>query len=196
MRRYSSNLAFVDLLFNLLVGFTCLFVIAFLLINPIAKSGSIDPPIKFLYEMTWDDDSWEDIDFYVKGPHGKVIWYGNRENGYLTLKRDDLGQKNDMYEVNGRRVIVRSNYETVTAVDLPDGDYVVNVHYFSDRNSGPVEVTVKLTNIAKFGVVFEGTVTLSPRQEQTVIVFRVVDGNVVDMRDDVQVRLRGSPEAP
>jgi uncharacterized protein YfaP (DUF2135 family) len=166
------------------------------LINPIAKSGSIDPPIKFLYEMTWDDDSWEDIDFYVKGPHGKVIWYGNRENGYLTLKRDDLGQKNDMYEVNGRRVIVRSNYETVTAVDLPDGDYVVNVHYFSDRNSGPVEVTVKLTNIAKFGVVFEGTVTLSPRQEQTVIVFRVVDGNVVDMRDDVQVRLRGSPEAP
>jgi len=31
MRRYSSNLAFVDLLFNLLVGFTSLFVIAFLL---------------------------------------------------------------------------------------------------------------------------------------------------------------------
>jgi len=31
MRRYSSNLAFVDLLFNLLVSFTSLFVIAFLL---------------------------------------------------------------------------------------------------------------------------------------------------------------------
>ena len=34
MRKYSSNLAFVDLLFNLLVGFTSLLLLAFLLINP------------------------------------------------------------------------------------------------------------------------------------------------------------------
>ena len=44
MRKYSSNLAFVDLLFNLLVGFTSLFIIAFLMINPIAKDGEVTPP--------------------------------------------------------------------------------------------------------------------------------------------------------
>ncbi len=36
-RRQGSNLAFNDLLFNVLIGFVMLFVIAFLLINPIAK---------------------------------------------------------------------------------------------------------------------------------------------------------------
>lgn len=44
MRKYSSNLAFVDLLFNLLIGFASLFVIAFLMINPIAKTGAVTPP--------------------------------------------------------------------------------------------------------------------------------------------------------
>ena len=33
-RKFHSNLAFVDLLFNLLVGFTSMFILAFLLINP------------------------------------------------------------------------------------------------------------------------------------------------------------------
>lgn len=196
MRKYSSNLAFVDLLFNLLVGFTCLFVIAFLLINPIAKSGLIDPPVKIMVEMDWDDDSLEDMDLYVKGPHGKIVWYGNRENGYITLKRDDLGRENDTYEVNGRKVVIRSNYEITTATDLPDGDYAVNVHYFSDRKEGPIEVNVKITNIAKFGVVFEGRVTLNTRQERTVVVFRVVDGEVVDMRNDVQIKMRGIGDVP
>jgi len=47
MRKYSSNLAFVDLLFNLLVGFTSLLLLAFLLINPIADEGKIDPVSNF-----------------------------------------------------------------------------------------------------------------------------------------------------
>ena len=42
MRKYSTNLGFVDLLFNLLVGFVSLLLIAFLLINPIADDGKID----------------------------------------------------------------------------------------------------------------------------------------------------------
>ena len=40
-RRQGSNLAFNDLLFNVLIGFVMLFVIAFLLINPIAKKADI-----------------------------------------------------------------------------------------------------------------------------------------------------------
>ena len=75
MRKYSSNLAFVDLLFNLLVGFTSLFVIAFLLINPIAKSGVIDPPIRLMIEMRWDDSSPRDIDLHVHSSCVAVALY-------------------------------------------------------------------------------------------------------------------------
>ena len=40
-RRKAGNLAFNDLLSNVLVGFVMLFVIAFLLINPITKKNDI-----------------------------------------------------------------------------------------------------------------------------------------------------------
>ena len=48
-RRKAGNLAFNDLLFNVLVGFVMLFVIAFLLINPITKKNDI--PSKAEYQL-------------------------------------------------------------------------------------------------------------------------------------------------
>ena len=41
-RSYGSQVAFIDLLFNTLVGFVFLFVMAFILINPIAKKSNVD----------------------------------------------------------------------------------------------------------------------------------------------------------
>jgi len=189
MRKYSSNLAFVDLLFNLLVGFTCLFIIAFLLINPIAKSGTIDPPVRLIVEASWDDKSSADVDLYVRGPDGAIIYYGNKENGYITLKRDDLGALNDRYVVNGKAVIVERNYEITSMTDLPDGDYVVTVHNFS-TNTGPEEVNIRITNLAHFAVAYEGSVVINNREEATVVVFQIRDNQVVSIRTDIEVKLR------
>lgn len=192
MRKYSSNLAFVDLLFNLLVGFTSLFVIAFLLINPIAKSGVIDPPVRLIIEMRWDDNSPRDIDLHVRGPDGNVVNFLRRTNGYITLKRDDVGIAGESYIVNGEEVTVFRNYEVTTMTDLPDGDYVVSVHYYSA--SGFIEdVNVSITEIQPFTSHYEGSVELGPRQEKTIAVFRVVDGVVTDVRTDVEVKLRDAP---
>ena len=188
MRKYSSNLAFVDLLFNLLVGFTCLFVLAFLLINPIAKKGVVDPPILMMIEIEWDDYSHEDMDLYVKGPDGKPVFYSNKGNGYITLKRDDLGMRNDSFFVNGRLTEVRRNYEVTTMTVLPDGDYVVNVHYFSSGDR--TDVKVRVTGIQPFQVYYEGEVNVGTHQEATVVVFKVVDGKIRDIRTDVDVKLR------
>ena len=40
-RKYHSNLAFNDLLFNVMLGFVLLFIIAFLLINPPTKKDEV-----------------------------------------------------------------------------------------------------------------------------------------------------------
>ena len=40
--KYKSTIGFTDLLFNLLVGFVYLFIIAFILINPIQKKHRIE----------------------------------------------------------------------------------------------------------------------------------------------------------
>jgi len=192
MRRYSSNLAFVDLLFNLLVGFTSLFVIAFLLINPIAKNGVVDPPIRFMIEMSWDDESHNDMDLYLKGPDGKTVFYSHKANGYITLKRDDIGAQSDTFTLNGKTITVSRNYEITTMTSLPDGDYVVNVHFYSKKDAvfNMQEVNVRVTDLQPYSVVFEGTASLEKFQERTLLVFRVKDGQVVDKRTDVQVQLR------
>ena len=100
MRKYSTNLGFVDLLFNLLVGFCSLLLIAFLLINPIADEGKIDPRSEFLIVATWPDNSVMDIDLWVKGPDDSVVSFKNKDGNWIVLERDDLGISNDFVMVN------------------------------------------------------------------------------------------------
>lgn len=192
MRKYSSNLAFVDLLFNLLVGFTSLFVIAFLLINPISKTGVIDPPVKFMVELSWADDSTTDMDLYVKGPDNNTVYYANKVNGYISLKRDDLGSRSDVFVINGEPTTIHRNYEVSTMTALPDGDYIINVHWFGGvkGQAGPEKVSLRVTSIQPFGIVYENDIFVTYRTETTALVFSVREGKVVNTRTDVQVKLR------
>lgn len=196
MRRYSNNWVFIDLLFNLLVGFTSLFVIAFMLINPIAKQATIDPPVVFIVECLWPDESDRDIDLYVRGPDKNVVFYGNKDGSYMVLERDDLGKYNDTYVINGKTVEIKRNYEMVTMNQLPVGEYTVNVHYFSGSGT-PLEVTTKATRVAPFQRILERIVTLNPGQEITIVNFYVdIDGTITDVRTDLQIILRTGVFAP
>ena len=71
--RYKSTFGFVDLLFNLLVGFTFLFMLAFILINPVAKKEVLDPKAEYLIVVSWDDKSQNDIDVWVKDNDGNAV---------------------------------------------------------------------------------------------------------------------------
>lgn len=71
-RRYVSNLAFIDLLFNLILGFVMLFLISFLLINNPAKTSEIEYKAEIMIVMSWQDDHEGDIDLWVETPNGKV----------------------------------------------------------------------------------------------------------------------------
>ena len=67
-KRYLSTFGFIDLLFNMLVGFVFLFFIAYILINPIADEGKVDPPDVAMVVVNWDRDSKLDVDIWVKDP--------------------------------------------------------------------------------------------------------------------------------
>ena len=68
-----SNLSFNDLLFNVLVGFVMLFVIAFLLINPITKKSDIPVKAEFLIVLSWPADAADDIDLWVQRDTEKPV---------------------------------------------------------------------------------------------------------------------------
>ena len=49
--KYKSTIGFTDLLFNILVGFAFLFIIAFLLINPEQKNEDFERRAEFVGVM-------------------------------------------------------------------------------------------------------------------------------------------------
>ena len=192
MRKYSSNLAFVDLLFNLLVGFTSLFIIAFLMINPVSQTGQTTPPVRMFVEIEWDSELTQDMDLFVRGPNGNVVYYANKDGGYVVLQRDDLGSTNDTYILNGERIVIKRNYEIANFSDLPAGEYVIGVFYFS-RLGDPIDVKTTVRSISPHRLVYEGTAqALTPRTERTLLSFVIdKDGKVTDLNTEVQIPITG-----
>ena len=60
--KYKSTIGFTDMLFNILLGFAFLFIIAFLLIKPEAKKEDFNRRAEFVVVMEWDEDAHGDID--------------------------------------------------------------------------------------------------------------------------------------
>ncbi len=164
-RRGSSNLAFNDLLFNVLIGFVMLFIIAFLLINPISKQGDIPSKAEYLITVNWPDESADDIDLWVQLGNSNPVGFSNKQQAPLHLDRDDLGTSNDIIEVDGVRKLIRVNTETITIRGEYTGDVHVAVHGYGVRNDPvrrnvelPMPVTVVVTKVNPYRIIYKETV--------------------------------------
>ncbi len=166
---------FTDLLFNALLGFTFLFLVAIMFMNPEAKTGIIDPKAEYILTISWEDNNPDDIDVWVEDPDGQVIWFRSPEAGLLHLDRDDRGLVNDTIVVNGEELQNPLNQEIVTLRGVVKGEYVVNVHYYATETKDPVDVNVRLVKVnPALEVIYYGTVTLEEvGVEKTALRFRI-----------------------
>ncbi len=167
---------FTDLLFNALLGFTFLFLVAIMFMNPEAKSGIIDPKAEYIVTITWEDNSPDDINTWVEDPEGNVIWFRSPEAGLLHLDRDDRGQLNDTITINGEEVQNPLNQEVVTLRGVVKGEYVVNLHYYASETGRPVDVNVRLVKVnPSLEVIYYGTVSLEKTgDEKTAFRFKIL----------------------
>lgn len=199
MNRYNTNTSFIDKLYIMLCLFVLQFIIAFILINPIAKQGIVDPVTKMMIIIKWPELSAADIDVWVKGPDGTTASYVNKDGKYIILERDDLGSSNDYVKINGEITPISRNMETMTINALPKGEYVINLHNYShsfndflgrinEEPEYPIPVTIEVIKINPFKAVFQKTVTLKYREEKTVLSFVITDDEKIDdMRTDVDI---------
>jgi len=134
--RYKSTIGFIDLLFNILLGFAFLFIIAFLLIKPEAKKEDFERRAEFVVVMEWNHDMPDDIDLYVQDPTGDIVSFRHSIVNFMHLDKDDLGYVNDIvYNANGKITKVNINREVVTIRGIIPGEYLINAHYYSSRRS-------------------------------------------------------------
>ena len=193
--RYKSSLAFTDLLFNVLIGFAFLFIIAFILINPITEEAQIKAKAEFMVIMEWDDKSNYDIDLWMQDPLDTIVGFPNKESGWLHLDKDDLGASNDTVVMrDGTSKTIYLNREIMTVRGIAAGEYIVNIHLYSTKglNTGPMPVNVSILKINPFNEIYNGVTTLNVNgEEATVLRFTINATGHVISTNKLQKRFAG-----
>jgi len=175
---------FSVMLFKALQVVTFLFFMALLVMNSDAKQGKVDPKAEFIVTMSWPDGHPDDVDLYVEDPGGNIVWYHQREAGFMVLDRDDRGGANNSITVNGKKIASLIRQETVSIRAIVAGEYTVNVNHYMATTGRPVPVTIKVEKInPTVEVVFYDTLTLDHSgQENTAVRFSIADsGRVTDI---------------
>ena len=180
MRKYQSNLAFVDFLFILLLAFISMFILALILINPVTKKSEVERKAEFLITLEWDKESRDDVDIWVEDPLGKVVSFRNKTVDVMHLDKDDLGQINDTIRFpDGSTQVIHLHREVVTLRGWVEGEYTINAHMYnkrdrshpSDANSygHPTNVKVEMLRINPYKILFEEKFILTHRGEEVTI---------------------------
>jgi len=146
-RQYRSTDPFIDLLFNALLGFTFLFLVSVMFMNPDARKGRVNLKAEYIISVTWPDQLADDIDLWVQDPIGETVSYLRKDAGWLHLDRDDRGEINDTIMIDGQEVVYPINQEVVTIRGIIPGEYVVNLYYYSAAQPRPVEALVKVEKV-------------------------------------------------
>ena len=190
--RYVSNVAFTDLLFNIVVGLAFLFLLAFILMNPIAKEKDVEEKSDFIIVMTWDDESGDDIDLWVRDPGGRIVSFRNRGIGFMHLDRDDLGLSNDKVQgADGKIIYVYRNKEVVSLRGFNEGKYTVNAHVYNkkpwkDKKMRRSNIKIELIKLNPYSEVAQAEfIAIGRGQEFTAFHFTLnADGEVIKLSSE------------
>jgi hypothetical protein len=170
-RRYFNNTAFLDILFNALVGFVMLFIVAFLSISTTTRKGDIETKAEFVITVTWDGDSRDDVDTYLEDPLGNILNFQVKDIGVMHLDRDDLGQENDRITLpDGSSVLIEENQEMTSIRGFIEGQWVLNVHMYNKRDDRPTMVRVRMDKLNPVvRTIFQVEIEMRERWEEVTV---------------------------
>jgi hypothetical protein len=190
VRNQNFLLSYIDLLMNLSISFAAIFMLSVMLINrPVKAQHAVDERARLLIVMTWDSQSADDLDLWVKTPSGEKVGYTHPNGLVANLQRDDMGPINDYIELpNGTRQYRRFNQEITSIRSMAEGHYVANVEFFrrhpdpenGRRSQGPVRCTVELIQVdPSYKQLEQRAVTLAEAgDEETAFSFDITNGQI------------------
>lgn len=114
-----------------------LFVFMVLALNVIQHKTHVETFGQYAVMVTWPSSRHQDVDVYVRDPHGQIVFYNRLAAGSMQLEHDDQGtlETNYGHGTDFERVVIRQ----------PDaGEYTVNVHDYTSYGTLPVDVMVEL----------------------------------------------------
>ena len=209
-RDFSSNLSFVDMLFNMTIAFSFLFIIAFMLIQPPTKSdATAKPKAEIILTMVWPDEAFDDIDLWLLTPTGQKVWFSNKDPGLATLDRDDRGSYGDTYVLDptapgAKLALIKANKEIITIRANQPGRYVVAAHVYTVREiegefksarTLPYEASLEVLKVnPKVATIAQSKVLLEVRDQQKAFIAFTLDaeGNVSNIEQNPEDMIVGA----
>lgn len=178
-----SGTVFRDLIMLALLGFVTMVVLMLPHLYPPTEGEDVVKPAgTLIVEARWPDNLDVDVDLWVRSPGDRPVGFSRSHGEAFDLLRDDLGFERDQ---------AGWNYEFAFCRGTPPGEYIVNVHLYSNRIAAPsVTVLVVVSLLAgsrPIEIARRDVVLLYAGQEITVVRFRldgqaaVVPGSVHDL---------------
>jgi hypothetical protein len=185
----SLSVSYIDFLWALCGVFLLLFLISDVQVEK-AKGNIIDPA-QFLVEMTWTDDSPNDIDLWMSNPNNDIVYYHTREIGGMTLDTDNLGRNNTFTDPAGNLIVNHTRREVASIRAVMAGTYTVNVMLFDKVTKGSETVKIRVFKLNPYKDIIEKVVVLETvKQESTILQFDVdKDGNFISKSEAEQISL-------
>lgn len=138
-----DDTVFRDLVMLTLLGFVTMVVLMLPhLAPPTTGQDDAKRPGNVVVEARWPDGLDVDVDLWVKAPGDQPVGFSRQNDRTFDLLRDDLGFGLDDTGLN---------YEFAFSRGAPAGEYIVNVHLYSNRVLAPevpVRVVVSLAGAA------------------------------------------------
>lgn len=136
--QYDTRTSFIDALLSGQMNLFVLLIIAVVMMNPDSENKSkVDKKAELMMAVEWQSGVDCDVDTWVKGPDGTIVWYGSKDGGYMNIERDDTGTRNDRYiDAEGKLIYNPVNVEYWTLRQIVPGEYVVNLYSYACRVEG------------------------------------------------------------
>lgn len=185
-KKFFSFRPFIDVLFCCLL---MLVAILFLLKSEEQKTKTRPPNVLYEVVLTWDGNSEDDLDLYVRAASGHTVSFNNREGGQgslISLDHDALGKRRNNSLAQGvEGTVVDFNEEIVSFRGVTGGDNIVNVHVYSKRDEEPTKATIKLIRIKPFKeVVVKEKEFVATGDQKTAFRFTTnKDGDIIDISE-------------
>ncbi len=127
-----NSTIWIDVLLNVLCGFAGILFLIYLLIHEPTETKKIDSVAEVIITADWPNEIGNDMDLWLLMPNDQAVGYSQKQVSEVSLERDDLGNR-EWTTVDGKLVKRHVNHETLFLRGLREGQYVVNIHYYSDR---------------------------------------------------------------
>ena len=188
--------SFIDKLFIMIIVFLAIAILALILMSPIVKKKDIETKAEFIISMDWPVGD-VDVDIWIRTPNGDLAYYHQKDQGFVSIERDDTGIVNDFIILDDGVVIVNPiNHETVTFRGIEPGEYTVNIHLFRHGDfpqynkvlPNPVPVVIQMQKINPKLIIFYQAkkLLITTKQELHLVKFTIdANGEITSVRTDL-----------